>query len=103
MGRSSASRATARPPAASWRPRVSWFASLRPADLAPALDQRLALADRELDAAVLAAPDTATVLAHLDRAARHGQAGYGRTATLWAVHPDAEMRTAATAAMVRYE
>src|SRR5690349_11479178 len=79
------------------------LAGLSAADLEPALDARLALADDELDAAVASAPDTRAVLVHLDRASRHGLAGYGRTGTMWAVHPDADVRAAGTAAMVRYE
>jgi thimet oligopeptidase len=81
---------------------ASW-AGLAPADLEVALDERLALADRELDAAVGAAGDAARVLSHLDRAARHAIAGYGRSAALWTVHPDAAVREASQAATVRYE
>ena len=53
--------------------------------------------------AVDAAGDPARVLHHLDRAARHAIAGYGRSATLWAVHPDPAVREAAQSSMVRYE
>ena len=67
------------------------------------LDARLALADRELDAAVEASGDPARVLHHLDRAARHAIAGFGRSGTLWAVHADASVREAAQVATVRYE
>jgi thimet oligopeptidase len=82
---------------------TSSWAGLAPADLDRALDERLALADRELDAAVAAAGDAGQVLSHLDRAARHALAGHGRSATLWAVHPDAAVREASQAATVRYE
>jgi thimet oligopeptidase len=73
------------------------------ADLDPALDEWLRQADGSLDAAVVAAPDTAAVLVHLDRASRYGLTGYGRTGSLWAVHPDADVRAAATEAMIRFE
>ena len=82
---------------------TSSWAGLAAGDLDPALDERLAQADGELDAAVDAAGDAARVLHHLDRAARHAIAGYGRSATLWAVHPDPDLREAAQAATVRYE
>src|SRR4051794_9795584 len=79
------------------------LAGLTAPDLEPALEARLALADEALDAAVAAAPDTGAVLVHLDRASRHGLTAYGRTGSMWAVHPDADVRAAATAALVRYE
>jgi thimet oligopeptidase len=82
---------------------VTTWAGLAPADLDTALDERLALADAELDRAVAAAGDAQRILAHLDRAARHAIAGYGRSGALWAMHPDADVREAATAALVRFE
>jgi len=82
---------------------VQTFAGIRPADLEPDLESSLARADAALDEAVAASLDTAAVLVHLDRASRHALAGYGRTGTLWAVHPDADLRAASTKALVRFE
>jgi Zn-dependent oligopeptidase len=79
------------------------LAGVTAADLEPALDERLRRADEALDAAVAAAPDTAGVLVHLDRASRHAVSGFGRTGSLWAVHPDTDVRAAATSAMIRFE
>lgn len=76
------------------------YAGLTPEDLARDLDQRLRLADAAIDAAVGAGTD-AERLTYLDAAARHVNAGRGRSGSLWAVHPDAAIRDAATAQLAR--
>src|SRR5215510_9516348 len=79
---------------------VRTYAGLRPEDLTRELDARLLAADAAIDAATAATTD-AERLRHLDSAARHVNAGWGRSAALWAVHPDPSMRDAATAEMAR--
>jgi Zn-dependent oligopeptidase len=79
------------------------FAALLPEDLPAELDFHLAAADEEVARAITAAGDAAAVLGHLDRVARHGRVAYGRTATLWTVHPDEAMRDASGKALTRYE
>ncbi len=76
------------------------YAGLTAADLATDLDARLALADLAIDAAV-AAPTDSLRLQHLDAAARHANAGRGRSGSLASVHPDANIREVANEQLVR--
>ena len=81
------------------------YAGLRPGDLATALETGLALASADLDQAVAIGGegDARAILGQLDLAARHARRAYGRSAALWAVHPDREIREAANEAQVRFE
>src|SRR5689334_956514 len=76
------------------------YAGLTAVDLANDLEARLARADASIDAAVAASTDPER-RAHLDAAARHANAGGGRSGSLATVHPDPAIREAATAAMAR--
>ena len=76
------------------------YAGLTTTDLANDLESRLARADAAIDAAVGASTDPER-LGHLDAAARHVNAGRGRSGSLAIVHPDPAIRDAANAALAR--
>ncbi len=116
-----------------WKVTVETYAGINAASLTDALERALRLADAEIDAAVAAAGaaagnpaevgpggtagaaagntarnpsgerSAADVLRHLDLATRHAIRGHGRTAALWAVHPDEAVRSAAGEAQTRVD
>ncbi len=90
-----------------WKVIVETYAGIDAALLADALEQQLGLADAEVDAAVAAAGDgavdAAAVLRHLELATRHAIRGHGRTAAMWAVHPEDAVRTAAGTTQTRFD
>ena len=79
------------------------YAGIEAASLAGGLEQKLRLADAEIEAAVAAAGDAAAVLRHLDLATRHAIHGHGRTAAIWEVHPDDAVRAAAGEAQTAFD
>ncbi|HEU0242659.1 MAG TPA: hypothetical protein VFQ75_02060, partial [Candidatus Limnocylindrales bacterium] len=82
---------------------VDSYAGIVPESLEGTLDHHLRLADGEIDAAIAAAGDAASVLEHLELAGRHARRGYGRTASLTGMHPDAAVRAAAGDAQTRFD
>jgi Zn-dependent oligopeptidase len=81
------------------------FTGLGPREIESALERGIALADQEIEGVVAAgrAGDTTDVLRRLVLTARHARSAYGRSAALWAVHPDPATREAASAALSRFE
>ena len=79
------------------------YAGIEAASLAGGLEQKLRLADAEIEAAVAAAGDAAAVLQHLDLATRHAIHGHGRTAAISEVHPDDAVRAAAGEAQTAFD
>lgn len=81
------------------------FSDIGPAEIAAALARGIAKADAELERVISAgrSGDAGEVQRRLVLTARHAQAAYGRSAALWAVHPDRQTRQAASEARERFE
>ena len=86
-----------------WKVTVETYAGIGAASIASELEGHLRQADTEVDAAIGAAGDAPAILRHLDLAARHATRGHGRTAALWAVHPDEAVRKAAGDTQTRFD
>jgi oligopeptidase A len=84
---------------------VKTYAGLQPKDLEADLEHEIRLADGAIDRAIAVArtDDARAVLSHLEQAARHSIAGYGRSAALRMVHPDLAIREAAGDAQAHFD